>query len=73
MDIFNSSVRKVVCIRNNDSNFFHLNGDSSLLVVGNEYTVVDVDVHSWHTRVELKEFPFKWFNSVLFEEVNKEG
>lgn len=36
------------------------------LTVGNEYTVEKVDVHSWHTKVFLKEIPGKAFNSVQF-------
>jgi hypothetical protein len=39
-----------------------------LLVEGQYYEVEKVDVHSWHTKVILKDFPNKRFNSVSFEE-----
>lgn len=38
-----------------------------LLVEGQEYEVVEKDVHSYHTKLTLKEFPNKRFNSVSFE------
>ena len=37
------------------------------LVMGGIYTVQEWDVHSWHTKVTLKEFPDLRFNSVHFE------
>lgn len=40
-----------------------------LLTVGEVYAVKSVDVHSWHTRITLRQFPSKWFNSVCFENV----
>lgn len=39
-----------------------------LLVMGTEYKILDVEVHSFHTRVMLVNFPDKWFNSTLFKE-----
>ena len=39
-----------------------------MLTVGDYYTLTKLDVHGWHTRVRLSEFPGVWFNSVLFEE-----
>jgi hypothetical protein len=33
------------------------------------YTVDYIEIHSWHTKVFLKEFPGIEFNSVWFEEV----
>ena len=45
--------------------------NASLLTVGEKYTVIDVEVHSWHTLVTLLEFPNEQFNSVLFEEVGE--
>lgn len=38
-----------------------------LLIVGKSYTVAEVEEHSWHTKIYLKEFPGKKFNSVCFE------
>jgi hypothetical protein len=70
MDIFNDKVRKIICINNDDSNAWGINGAGHLLTVGKEYTLIDVEVHSWHTRVTLEEFPGMQFNSILFEEVD---
>lgn len=38
-----------------------------LLVEGQEYEVTEQDVHSYHTKLTLKEFPGKRFNSVSFK------
>ena len=38
-----------------------------LLEVGKEYTIDRTEVHSWHTKIYLKEFPNKSFNSVWFD------
>ena len=67
-DIWNDSERKVVCVRT--STDIH-----SLLEIGKEYTVANVDVHSWNTDVYLKEFGGDIsFNSVCFNEIEqKEG
>jgi hypothetical protein len=70
-NIRDHSKRKVVCISNEDNHFFGCDSNSPLLEVGKTYNVVDVDVHGWHTEVELKEFPNTMFNSCCFEE--KEG
>lgn len=70
MDIFNNAERQVVCVGNDDrSSTFPGFEDAPLLTVGEKYTVIDVEVHSWHTLVTLREFPDKQFNSVLFEEI----
>ena len=68
MDIRNCTEREIVCISNKDNEFFGCDENSPLLEVGKTYTVVNVDVHSWHTEVELEEFPNIMFNSVCFEE-----
>lgn len=39
-----------------------------LLVVGHVYEVEREDVHTMHTKIFLKGFPGKGFNSVNFEE-----
>jgi len=38
-----------------------------ILVEGNTYTVARVEVHSWHTKVWLEEYPGLKFNIVHFE------
>lgn len=43
---------------------------NDLLEVGKVYDVEDWEVHSWHTKVILVDFPGKRFNSVNFEEVD---
>ena len=69
MNIRDYSEREVVCIDNKDNDFFACDSNSPLLEVGKRYTVVNIDVHGWHTEVELEEFPNTVFNSVCFEEI----
>lgn len=68
MDIFNDRERKVRCICN-DNDVWGEQSDARVLTVGETYTVIGIEVHSWHTLVTLLEFPNEEFNSVLFEEV----
>ena len=68
MNIRDSSQRKVVCVKNEGTIFFACDRNSHLLKVGETYNVANVDVHGWHTEVELKEFPNKVFNSACFKE-----
>ena len=42
-----------------------------LLKEGKIYTLQRKEVHSYHTKYYLKEFPGKKFNSICFEEVAK--
>lgn len=70
MNIFNNETRKIICINNDDSGAWGFSGTGHLLTVGIEYTLVNVEVHGWHTRVELEEFPNVQFNSILFEEID---
>ena len=63
---------KIICINNEDNDFFECDCNSPLLEVGKTYTVVDVIEHSWHTEIELEEFPGVLFNSVCFEELIEE-
>lgn len=42
---------------------------NNILIIGKEYTVKSIDIHSWHTKIELKEFPGKFFNNVCFKRV----
>ena len=69
MDIYDKSERQVVCVSNKNNHFYDCDKNSPLLTVGEKYTVMDVDVCSWHTEVWLKEFPDVEFNSVCFEEI----
>ena len=40
---------------------------TAILVIGETYVINRTEVCSWHTKIELKEFLNKWFNSVCFE------
>lgn len=42
---------------------------TDFLIEGKEYTVDYTKIHSWHTKVFLKEFPNLSFNSIWFKEV----
>lgn len=65
MNIFDKTERTIKCV---DKYPALPPGDYELLEVGKIYTVANVDVDDWFTMIELKEFPGKRFNSVLFEE-----
>jgi len=41
-----------------------------VLEEGHVYTVDRTEVHSWHTKVFLQEYPDKSFNSTCFEETH---
>lgn len=69
-NIWNDKERKVRCVNNEDEGIMVCGYNNHLLEVGKLYTVVDVEVHSWHTLVGLEEFPDEYFNSVLFEEID---
>lgn len=71
MDIFNNEERRVVCVSNEDPSTLWCKKNAPMLTVGETYTVRDIDVHSWHTIVYLREFPGVGFNSVLFEEIDE--
>jgi len=61
--------REVVCVSNEDNTYSCNDHASNYLKIGELYTVDRVEVDSCYTKVYLKEFPNKWFNSVAFEEV----
>ena len=70
MDISNDKVRQIVCVTNDvRSSTFPGWEHADLLTVGKCYTLVDVEVHSWHTLVTIQEFPDLQFNSCIFDEV----
>ena len=73
MDITKHLKRPVVCIRNKDESWFSCKENANLLEIGKTYTVVGVDIHDWHTLIELEEFPGLQFNSVLFDEVDDDS
>lgn len=68
-DIWDNKERNVVCVNNEDHTWGFNDYASKHLEVGKLYTVNMIDVHSWHTRVSVKEIPNMWFNSVAFEEL----
>lgn len=39
------------------------------LEVGKTYTVASIDVGGWTSRVVFEELPGKWFNTVMFSNV----
>ena len=39
------------------------------LVPGDVYTITNVEMHKWHTKIMLKNLPNLKFNSVSFEDV----
>jgi hypothetical protein len=41
---------------------------NKILSIGAVYTISDVDVHTWHTKISLKGFS-GIFNSVCFDEI----
>jgi hypothetical protein len=41
---------------------------SKYLKIGETYTVKNVDVYDWRSRVTLVEVPEQYFNTVLFED-----
>ena len=43
------------------------NSKTDELLIGNEYTVSGIDVHTWHTKIQLKEVKGA-FNSVCFSD-----
>jgi hypothetical protein len=61
---------KVECISDFENNWGSCDPIKGNLEVGKVYTVDRIEVHSWHTKVYLKEMPGKVFNSVHFEKVN---
>lgn len=62
--VFNNYSKDVVKWGNNDDPI------EKGLLLNNKYTIKNIDVHSWHTKIEIEGFDGK-FNSVHFEKENK--
>ncbi len=60
---------KVKFIANDPTTWGVSKNNAGLLNLGEVYTIEKIEVHSWHTKVFLKEFPGVEFNSAWFEEV----
>ena len=73
LNIYDSSVREVVCVSNKDNEFIACDENSPLLEVGKTYTLVSVTVYDWKTEVEVEEFPDIKFNSSCFNEKKSKG
>ena len=58
---------KVICISDFENRWGSCDQIAGNLVVGQEYTVAEVELHSWHTKIQLEEKPGKRFNDVHFE------
>jgi len=57
---------KVKFCESNPLTFGVSSDNAKLLKVHDVYTVDRIEIHSWHTKVFLKEFPGIEFNSVWF-------
>lgn len=68
MDILNPAPRSVVCI-DTTQNYWGITDDNESLTFRAIYHIERLEVHSYHTRVFLREFPGKCFNSVRFAEI----
>ena len=69
MNIYDNTPREILCISNSSNDFFDCDRNSPMLEIGTTYNLVCVIIHSWHTEIELEEFPGIKFNSVYFEEI----
>lgn len=73
MDIRNTKPGdKVVCVEQMGYLYFwgaDRGNAKECLVVGKQYTVEKVEIHSWHTNVFLEGYPGIPFNSVQFKNV----
>lgn len=70
-NVHNSSERQVVCKDNEDNTCIFDDKASQHLEIRKVYTVTDVEVHSWHTRLTLKEIPNRQFRSSHFAEIEE--
>ncbi|ENA1795746.1 hypothetical protein ABF176_002599 [Flavobacterium psychrophilum] len=73
MNIYAIEGHKIKCVRLSAGYRFHQELAEKYLEVEKEYTVEKTDVDSYHTDVYLKEIPNINFNSVFFEDVEKQS
>jgi hypothetical protein len=57
---------KLICTNNEENNWGSCDSASENLELNKVYTVKDVEIHSWHTKIFLEEIEGKRFNSVHF-------
>ena len=64
---------RVVCVTASKEHhlFANSSGDLNAIEVGGEYTVSDLDVHKWHTKIYFEELEGS-FNSTMFNPAPKE-
>lgn len=68
MDIHSLKVGdKLICADNKENNWGSCDSAPQNLSVGETYIIEKFEIHSWHTKIWLKEKPGKVFNSVHFE------
>lgn len=67
-NINDKTEREVICIRNEDNKFIGVDGSILLLEIGQTYTVKSLNVSGSHTEVEVKEYPYIFFDSGCFAE-----
>lgn len=74
MDIFNNKIGdKVICMDDGENNWGNCDQVKGNLIVGEIYTIEDIEIHSWHTKIRFKEVPGKVFNSIHFEDIEGEA
>ena len=71
-DIWNNAKRQILCTNNKDNTWSFNDRAREYLNAGEIYTVIDVEVHDWHTRLTLKEIPDRQFHASHFEEISEE-
>ena len=70
MNIYAKENDKVVFLGSDEevNKWGNCDNSNDLLVIGEKYTIDHTEVHSWHTKVFLKEV-VGGFNSILFDDV----
>ena len=70
MDIYSKKGTKVICVNKSmDAAKWGANDSPECLLIGGVYSVDHTEVHSYHTKVYLKEFSGKKFSSIHFENI----
>jgi len=73
MNIYAIEDHKIKCVTLNAGYDYHKEIAEKHLEVGKEYTVLRTYVDSYHTDILIKEIPDIKFNSVFFEDVQKQS